>query len=120
MSLTNHGEDKLLTLFKNEGPYYLALFTATPGETGGGTEVSGGAYARRQVTFGNPSNGSMKNSAAVSPAAATVRKCMRGAFSKVSHTPNTTSAATTRYEAYPKVPYIKVHMAAPRDANTAS
>ena len=48
MSLTNHGEDKLLTLFKNEGPYYLALFTATPGETGGGTEVSGGSYARRQ------------------------------------------------------------------------
>lgn len=65
MSLTNHGEDKLLTLFKNEGPYYLALFTVTPGETGGGTEVSGGAYARRQVTFGNPSNGSMKNSAAI-------------------------------------------------------
>ena len=65
MSLTNHGEDALLSLFKDAGPYYLALFTAAPGETGGGTEVSGGAYARRQVTFGTPSSGSMSNSAAI-------------------------------------------------------
>lgn len=65
MSLTNYGEDKLLTLFKDEGPYYLALFTTAPGETGGGTEVTGGAYARRQVTFGTPSEGTMKNSAAI-------------------------------------------------------
>ena len=65
MSLTNYGEDALLTLFKDDGPYYLGLFTVTPGETGGGTEVSGGAYARRQVTFGTPSGGSMKNSAAI-------------------------------------------------------
>ena len=28
--------------------HYIALFTAAPGETGGGTEVSGGAYARVQ------------------------------------------------------------------------
>ena len=65
MSLTNHGEDKLLTLFKNAGPYYLALFTSAPNETGIGTEVSGGSYARQQVTFGNPSAGVMKNSAAI-------------------------------------------------------
>lgn len=37
MGLTDHGEDKLLTLFRNAGTYYLALFTAAPGETGGGT-----------------------------------------------------------------------------------
>ena len=65
MSLTNHGEDALLTLFKEAGPYYLALFTTAPGEDGGGTEVSGGAYARQQVTFGTPSSGTMKNSAAI-------------------------------------------------------
>jgi hypothetical protein len=29
---------------------YLALFTAAPGETGGGTEMSGGGYARQAVT----------------------------------------------------------------------
>lgn len=65
MSLTNHGEDKLLTLFKNAGPYYLALFTSAPNETGIGTEVSGGSYARQQVTFGAPSAGVMKNGAAI-------------------------------------------------------
>lgn len=65
MSLTNHGEDKLLTLFKNAGSYYLALFTAAPSETGGGTEVSGASYARQQVTFGDPTEGTMKSSAAI-------------------------------------------------------
>lgn len=65
MSLTNYGEDKLLTLFKDAGPYYLALFTAAPGEEGGGTEVSGASYARQQVEFSVPSSGQMVNSAAV-------------------------------------------------------
>ena len=65
MSLTNHGEDKILTLFKNAGTYYLALFTAAPEETGGGTEVAGASYARQGVTFGDPSDGVMLNSAAI-------------------------------------------------------
>lgn len=30
--------------------YYLALFTATPSDSGGGTEVAGGAYARLALT----------------------------------------------------------------------
>jgi hypothetical protein len=30
-------------------PKYLALYTAAPGETGGGTEVTGGSYARVAV-----------------------------------------------------------------------
>lgn len=29
---------------------YIALFTAAPSDSGGGTEVTGGAYARQQVT----------------------------------------------------------------------
>ena len=33
---------------------YLALFTAAPGELGGGTEVAGGSYARQAITFGAP------------------------------------------------------------------
>ena len=65
MSLTNIGENTVLTLIKNDGPYYLALFTVAPTETGGGTEVSGGAYARQSVTFGTPADGTMKNSAAI-------------------------------------------------------
>jgi hypothetical protein len=31
----------------------FALYTAAPGESGGGTEVSGGSYARAQVTTGD-------------------------------------------------------------------
>ena len=34
----------------SQATWYLALFTATPGETGGGTECSGGAYARKAIT----------------------------------------------------------------------
>lgn len=36
---------------------YAALFTAAPGEAGGGTEVSGTGYARQAVTFGAPTTG---------------------------------------------------------------
>jgi hypothetical protein len=32
--------------------HFIALYTAAPGETGGGTEVSGGSYARVQVAAG--------------------------------------------------------------------
>lgn len=45
MSLTNYGENWMLNAFKAGGTYYLGLFTSAPGEAGGGTEVSGGAYA---------------------------------------------------------------------------
>ena len=30
---------------------YVALYTVAPSDTGGGTEVSGGAYARQTATF---------------------------------------------------------------------
>lgn len=43
--------DKLLGRvdFSPPATYYVALFTASPNETGGGTEVTGGAYARVAV-----------------------------------------------------------------------
>lgn len=44
---------------------YVGLFTAAPGEAGGGTEVSGGAYARQAVTFIAPVDGATENSADV-------------------------------------------------------
>jgi hypothetical protein len=43
---------------------YVALYTAAPGPTGGGTEVSGGSYARTACTFGAPTNGALTNSGA--------------------------------------------------------
>lgn len=41
---------------------WCGLFTTAPTDAGGGTEVSGGSYARVQVTFSNPSTGLFVNS----------------------------------------------------------
>lgn len=57
MSLSNTFETRtlqwLLTADAVTRPseWYVGLFTADPGETGGGTEVSGGSYARQVATF---------------------------------------------------------------------
>jgi hypothetical protein len=44
---------------------YVGLFTAAPTDAGGGTEVSGGGYARQAVTFSAASGGSTSNNAAI-------------------------------------------------------
>lgn len=52
MSFSDYLENKLLdhafknTAFTQPTNLYIALFTAAPSDAGGGTEVSGGAYAR--------------------------------------------------------------------------
>lgn len=57
MSLTNTFETTVLTWLLTTGSatrpttWYVGLFTDDPGETGSGTEVSGGSYARTEVTF---------------------------------------------------------------------
>ena len=57
MALSDYLEDKLLkhtfanTAFTTPGTVYLALYTAAPSDTGGGTEVSGGSYARISCAF---------------------------------------------------------------------
>jgi hypothetical protein len=43
------------TAFTPPSTVYVALFTAAPTDAGGGTEVSGGGYARQSVAFGAPS-----------------------------------------------------------------
>ena len=53
-----------LNLIKNDTPY-LALYTTTPTVGGGGTEVSGGSYARQAITYGAISSASMSNSAVI-------------------------------------------------------
>jgi len=40
---------------------YLALFTAAPSDSGGGTEVSTGAYARQATAFDAASGGVTQN-----------------------------------------------------------
>jgi len=44
---------------------HLALFTANPSDSGGGTEVSGSGYSRQAITFGAASAGAISNTAAV-------------------------------------------------------
>jgi hypothetical protein len=79
---TNLQEGRVLNWLKGSafaaapGTLYLALFTAAPDDTGGGTEVSGNAYARQPITFGaiaNVANGpdSMASSALVTYPVAT-------------------------------------------------
>jgi len=57
MSFSNHLETEILDHVFGGNAYtapatlYLALFTTDNTDTGGGTEVSGGAYARQSVAF---------------------------------------------------------------------
>lgn len=76
-AFTNYLENKIMayvftgTAFSSpSGRLYLGLFTAAPGEGGGGTEVSGSGYARKIVTMTTSGNAST-NSAAVEFDAAT-------------------------------------------------
>lgn len=56
-SFTNYFEEKVIghalagETWSPVSTYHIALFTASPGEAGGGTECTGGAYARVSVTF---------------------------------------------------------------------
>jgi hypothetical protein len=70
-SLTDTLENKVLehlfkaTTYASPATVYAALFTVAPGEAGGGTEVAGGSYARKAITFGAAASGQIKNSADV-------------------------------------------------------
>lgn len=72
-SFTNFLENEILDHITGNGSYtaptpYLALFTAAPTDTGGGTEVSGGSYARVDVSslFGAAASGSVANDGEIS------------------------------------------------------
>ena len=70
---TDYLEDKVLehvfggNAYSAPSTLYVALYTVAPTDTGGGTEVSGGAYARQTAAFTvsgtNPTQAS--NSAAI-------------------------------------------------------
>lgn len=71
-SKTNYLEDKVLehvlrnVAYTSPATVYLALFTANPTDAAGGTEVTGGSYARQSIAFAAPSpSGTIKNSALV-------------------------------------------------------
>jgi len=56
-ALPDHAEALLLDWLMTNGSatrptaWYVALYTAAPSDSGGGTEVSGNGYAREAVTF---------------------------------------------------------------------
>ena len=80
-NLTNYLENKLLDHFLGTTAYtmptvYVGLFTVAPGDAGGGTEVTGGSYARQAAAFSAASSGATSNSGNIDftgmPAATTV------------------------------------------------
>jgi hypothetical protein len=71
-AMTDILEDRVINHFfrgtsqTSPATVYLGLFTAAPAEAGtGGTEVSGGAYARQAITFGAPSAGATDNTGTI-------------------------------------------------------
>lgn len=76
MSFTNDLETRVLQWALTNGSparptaWYIGLFTAAPGEAGGGTEVSGGSYVREDATF-TVSGDTASNDAAIEWPAAT-------------------------------------------------
>lgn len=70
-NLTNYAESALLDEILGKAAFakpttYVGLFTAAPGETGGGTEVSGGSYARVALSTTAASSGVADNDVAIS------------------------------------------------------
>lgn len=81
-SFSDYLENKVLdhvfgaTAYSAPGTLYVGLFTAAPTDAGGGTEVTGGSYARASVTnntsnFPNASGGAKSNGNAITFATAT-------------------------------------------------
>ena len=70
MSFSNDFETRVLQYIFTTGSvtrptaWHVALYTAAPNDSGGGTEVSGGAYARQSVAF-SVSGNTATNSGAV-------------------------------------------------------
>ncbi len=70
-SLTDYAEDALRghvllnDAYTSPTTVYLALYTTATTDAGGGTEVTGGSYARQAVTFTAGSTGAVASSADV-------------------------------------------------------
>lgn len=85
MSFSNTFETRVLEFVFTDGAvtrptnWYIGLFTAAPGEAGGGTEVAGNGYVRQSATFTVAGNAA-SNSASIDFPGAT------GSFGTVTHT----------------------------------
>lgn len=86
-ALSNYAEKLLLDWLMTTGSatrptaWYVALYTAAPSDSGGGTEVSGSGYARQTVAFSAAAtpSGTTSNTGAVTFTAA------GGSWGSISH-----------------------------------
>jgi hypothetical protein len=86
-ALSDYAEKLLLDWMMTNGSatrptaWYVALYTAAPSDSGGGTEVSGNGYSRQAVTFAAASTpgGTTSNTGAVTFTAA------GGSWGTISH-----------------------------------
>lgn len=68
-NLSDYLENKLLDHFLGTTTYtkpttvYIALYTVAPTDAGGGTQVTGGSYARQTATFSAAASGTTSNTA---------------------------------------------------------
>lgn len=75
MSFSDYLETKVLdhvfagTAYTAPATLYVALFTAAPSDSGGGTEVSGGGYARQTIAFTTSGDTTSNNAAVEFPTA---------------------------------------------------
>jgi hypothetical protein len=66
-SATDFLENKLLdhtlgpSSYTKPATVWVALYTVSPSDSAVGTEVTGGGYARQQITFGAAVNGNISN-----------------------------------------------------------
>ena len=66
-NLSDYLENKLIdhflgtTSFTAPAAVYVGLYTVAPDDTGGGTQVTGGSYARQTATFTASSSGATSN-----------------------------------------------------------
>ena len=66
-NLSNYLENKVLdhilgtTAYTMPTTVYLALYTTAPNDAGGGTQVTGGSYARQTAVFDAASSGATQN-----------------------------------------------------------
>ena len=81
-NLSDYLENKLLDHFLGTTAYtmpttvYVGLYTVAPTDAGGGTQVTGGSYARQTAAFSGAASGATSNTANIDfagmPAATTV------------------------------------------------
>lgn len=85
MSKSDYAENLVCDLLTGKSPSatrYVALYTAAPSDSGGGTEVSGGSYARKSTAaadWNSAASGSSSNANAITFATAS------GSWGTVTH-----------------------------------